>query len=241
MFSDFDNNKKKSTEERGRIGLSLAVSAVVYIVAAVGVAAAVATAKVVVDRQERDIEIQFATAPTAPKQEQPKPKPKVIKKKEAPKEVEAAADPGQKRGLSAPQEIPDEALEEATEGRLADVEEINIDDMIGDGEGKRKKKSGPRQKRETVSRPKFLSGCRAPEVPLEVRTSAETIRVRVRLLIMPDGIPVKAEMEESHELIPDESIINCALAQRFEPARLPDGTAVPYPYRRQFTFKPSTI
>ena len=239
MFSDFDNNKKKSTEERGRIGLSLAVSAVVYIVAAVGVAAAVATAKVVVDRQERDIEIQFATAPTAPKQEQPKPKPKVIKKKEAPKEVEA--DAGQKRGLSAPQEIPDEALEEATEGRLADVEEINIDDMIGDGGGKGKKKSGPRQKRETVSRPKFLSGCRAPEVPLEVRTSAETIRVRVRLLIMPDGVPVKAEMEESHELIPDESIINCALAQRFEPARLPDGTAVPYPYRRQFTFKPSTI
>ncbi len=239
MFSDFDNNKKKSTEERGRIGLSLAVSAVVYIVAAAGVAAAVATAKVVVDRQERDIEIQFATAPTAPKQEQPKPKPKVIKKKEAPKEVEA--DPGQKRGLSAPQEIPDEALEEATDGRLADVEEINIDDMIGDGGGRGKKKTGPRQKRETVSRPKFLSGCRAPEVPLEVRTSAETIRVRVRLLIMPDGIPVKAEMEESHELIPDESIINCALAQRFEPARLPDGTAVPYPYRRQFTFKPSTI
>jgi len=239
MFSDFDNNKKKSTEERGRIGLSLAVSAVVYIVAAAGVAAAVATAKVVVDRQERDIEIQFATAPTAPKQEQPKPKPKVVKKKEAPKEVEA--DPGQERGLSAPQEIPDELLEEATEGRLADVEEINIDDMIGDGGGKAKKKSGPRQKRETVRRPKFLSGCRAPEVPLEVRTSAETIRVRVRLLIMPDGIPVKAEMEESHELIPDESIINCALAQRFEPARLPDGTAVPYPYRRQFTFKPSTI
>ena len=238
MFSDFDH-KKKSVEEKGRMGLSLAVSAVVYIVAAVGVAAAVATAKVVVDRQERDVEIQFAAAPTAPKQEQPKPKPKVIKKKEAPKEVEA--EPGQKRGLSAPQEIPDEDLQEATEGRLADVEEINIDDMIGGGGRKGKKKTGPRQKRETVSRPKFLSGCRAPQVPLEVRTSAETIRVRVRLLIMPDGVPVKAEMEQSHELIPDDSIINCALAQRFEPARLPDGTAVPYPYRRQFTFKPSNI
>jgi len=239
MFSDFDHKKKESTEERGRIGLSLAVSSVVYVVAAVGVAAAVATAKVVVDRQERDVEIQFAAAPTAPKQEQPKPKPKVIKKKEAPKEVKA--EPGQKRGLSAPQEIPDEELQEAADGRLAEVEEINIDDMIGGGGSKGKKKSGPRQRRETVSRPKFLSGCRAPAIPDEVRTSAETIRVRVRLLIMPDGVPLKAEMEQSHELIPDESIIHCALAQRFEPARLPDGTAVPYPYRRQFTFKPSNI
>lgn len=239
MFSDFDKAKKESNESKGRMGLSLAVSAVVYVIVGLGVAAAVATAKVVVDRQERDVDVQFAVAPTPVEQERPKPKPKPIKKKEAPKEVKA--EPGQKRGLSAPQEIPDEELQEASEGRLAEVEEINIDEMIGGGGSKGKKKSGPRQRRETVSRPKFLSGCRAPEVPLEVRTSAETIRVRVRLLIMPDGVPVKAEMEASHALIPDESILKCALAQRFEPARLPDGTAVPYPYRRQFTFKPSNI
>ncbi|MFW2389600.1 MAG: hypothetical protein ACN4G0_14765 [Polyangiales bacterium] len=240
MFSDFDKNKKKeSGEARGRMGLSLAVSAVFYVLAGLGVAAAVATAKVVVDRQERDVAVEFAAAPTPVQQERPKPKPKPIKKKEAPKEVKA--EPGQKRGLSAPQEIPDEELQEASDGRLAEVEEINIDEMIGGGGSKGKKKSGPRQRRETVSRPKFLSGCRAPEVPPEVRTSAETIRVRVRLLIMPDGVPVKAEMEASHALIPDDSILKCALAQRFEPARLPDGTAVPYPYRRQFTFKPSNI
>jgi hypothetical protein len=238
MFSDFDKKKKESPEERRRIGLSLAVSSVVYVVAAVGIAAAVATAKVVVDRQERDVEIQFAAAPTPPKKEEPKPKPKVIEKKEAKKEVET--EPGQKRGLSAPTDIPDEELAEATEGRLADVQEINIDEMIGAG-GTDGKKRGPRQRRETVSRPKYLGGCRAPDVPAEVRKAAETIRVRVRLLIMPNGVPVKAEMEQSHELIPDESIIKCALAQRFEPARLPDGTAVPYPYRRQFTFKPSAI
>ncbi|MGB5525076.1 MAG: hypothetical protein WBM96_21070, partial [Polyangiales bacterium] len=205
MFSDFDKTKRDASESRGRMGLSLAVSAVVYVVAGLGVAAAVATAKVVVDRQERDVDVQFAVAPTPVEQEKPKPKPKPIEKKEAPKEVKA--EPGQKRGLSAPQEIPDEELQEASDGRLAEVEEINIDEMIGGGGSKGKKKSGPRQRRETVSRPKFLSGCRAPEVPLEVRTSAETIRVRVRLLIMPDGVPVKAEMEASHALIPDESIL----------------------------------
>ena len=221
------------------MGVSLALSAVVYVVAGLGVAAAVATAKVVVDRQERDVEIQFAAAPSPMEKEKPKPKPKVIEKKQAPKEVEA--EPGQKRGLSAPQEIPDEELQEASEGRLADVEEINIDEMIGGGGSEGKKKTGPRQRRETVARPKYLGGCRAPDVPPGVRAAAETIRVRVRLLVMPDGVPVKAEMEQSHTLIPDDVILKCALAQRFEPARLPDGTAVPYPYRRQFTFKPSNI
>lgn len=239
MFQDFEDGKKPDEEGRGRMGLSLAVSAVVYVLAGLGVVAAVATAKVYVEKRERDIAVQFAAAPTPVEKEKPKPKPKPKKKEpEAKKEVKASE--GQKRGLSAPTEIPDEELQEATSGRLADVEEINIDEMIGGG-GDGKKKTGPRQKRETVSRPKYLGGCRAPDIPLEVRTSAETIRIRVRILIMPDGVPVKAELENTHPLIPEDMIIKCALAQRFEPARLPDGTAVPYPYRRQFTFKPSNI
>ena len=238
MFQDFEEGKRPEDEGRGRMGVSLAVSAVVYVLAGLGVVAAVATAKVYVDKRERDIAVQFAAAPTPVEKEKPKPKPKQ-KPKEAKEEVKASA--GQQRGLAAPTEIPDEELQEAAGGRLADVEEIDIDEMIGGGGTDDKKKTGPRQKRETVSRPKYLGGCRAPDIPLEVRTSAATIRIRVRILIMPDGVPIKAELENSHPLIPEEMIINCALAQRFEPARLPDGTAVPYPYRRQFTFKPSNI
>ena len=239
MFKDFEGGKQPDDEGRGRMGVSLAVSAVIYVAAGLGVVAAIATAKVYVEKRERDIAVQFAAAPTPVEKEKPKPKPKPKPKKE---EVKKTQEPeaGQKRGLSAPTEIPDEELQEATGGRLADVEEINIDEMIGGG-GEGKKKTGPRQQRETVSRPKYLGGCRAPEIPTKVRASAETIRIRVRLLIMPDGVPIKAEMEKSHPLIPDDLIIKCALAQRFEPARLPDGTAVPYPYRRQFTFKPSNI
>jgi hypothetical protein len=239
MFKDFQDGDKREQEGRGRMGLSLAVSAVVYALVGLGIVAAIATAKVVVDKRERDIAIQFASAPTAPEKEKPKPKPKPKPKEEVQK-VEKR-EPGQQRGLSAPTEIPDEELQEASGGRLAEVEEINIDEMIGGGGSDGKKKTGPRQIREEVSPPKYLGGCPAPEIPAAVRTSAETIRVRVRLLIMPDGVPIKAEMEQSHPLIPDDSIIRCALAQRFEPARLPDGTAVPYPYRRQFTFKPSSI
>lgn len=239
MFQDFEEGKKPEDEGRGRMGVSLAVSAVVYVLAGLGVVAAVATAKVYVDRKERDIAVEFAAAPTPVEQEKPKPTPKPKPKpKEAKEEVEASE--GQRRGLSAPTEIPDEELQEASGGRLAEVEEINIDEMIGGG-GDGKKKTGPRQRRETVARPKYLGGCRAPEIPPKLRASAETIRIRVRILIMPDGVPIKAELENSHPLIPEDVIIDCALAQRFEPARLPDGTAVPYPYRRQFTFKPSNI
>ena len=239
MFQDFEGGKKPEAEGRGRMGLSLAVSAVVYVLAGLGVVAAVATAKVYVDKRERDIAVEFAAAPTPVEKEKPKPKPKPKKKEpEAEKEVKAAE--GQKRGLSAPTEIPDEELQEASGGRLAEVEEINIDEMIGGG-GDGKKKTGPRQKRETVSRPKYLGGCRAPDIPPALRMSAETIRIRVRILIMPDGVPVKAELENTHPLVPEDTILKCARAQRFEPARLPDGTAVPYPYRRQFTFKPSNI
>ena len=239
MFKDFEGGNKPEQEGRGRMGVSLAVSAVVYVLAGLGVVAAVATAKVYVDKRERDIAVEFAATPTPIEKEKPKPKPKQ-KKKEPEAKEEVKAPEGQKRGLSAPTEIPDEELQEASAGRLAEVEEINIDEMIGGG-GDGKKKTGPRQKRETVSRPKYLGGCRAPDIPPELRTSAETIRIRVRILIMPDGVPVKAELENTHPLVPEDTIIRCALAQRFEPARLPDGTAVPYPYRRQFTFKPSNI
>ena len=240
MFQDFEEGNKPSEEGRGRMGLSLAVSAVVYVLAGLGIVAAVATAKVYVEKRERDIAVQFAAAPTPVEDKpKPKPKPKPKKKEEAKQEVEKS--PGQQRGLSAPTEIPDEELQEATTGRLADVEEINIDEMIGGGGSDGKKKTGPRQRRETVSRPKYLGGCSAPDVPMAIRTSAETIRIRVRILVMPDGVPIKAELENSHPLIPEDLVLKCALAQRFEPARLPDGTAVPYPYRRQFTFKPSNI
>lgn len=236
MFNDFKKGTHK-TEGKGRMGLSLAVSAVIYALIGLGTVAAIATAKVVVERRDRDIAVEFAATPTPVEKEKPKPKPKPKPKAQEQKPKQE----GQRRGLSAPTEIPDEVLQEAS-GELAEVEEINIDEMIGQGgTGRKAKKKSPGQRRETVTRPKFLGGCQAPPIPEELRLSAETIRVVVRLLIMPDGVPLKAEMEASHPLIADESILKCALAQRFEPARLPDGTAVPYPYRRQFTFKPSNI
>lgn len=93
------------------------------------------------------------------------------------------------------------------------------------------------QQREKAQPPKYLCGCpHGPSVSDEVRAAQETIRVRVRLIVGPDGVPTRARMEKSHPLIPDAAVIECGLSQRFAPARLPDGTPIPYPFRRQFKF-----
>jgi hypothetical protein len=39
--------------------------------------------------------------------------------------------------------------------------------------------------------------------------------------------------------VPEQAILDCVNAQVFEPAHLPDGTPVPYPYKRRYTFRPS--
>ncbi|MEM8610277.1 MAG: hypothetical protein AAGF92_24520 [Myxococcota bacterium] len=92
------------------------------------------------------------------------------------------------------------------------------------------------QQQETAIPPRYLGGCDGPAASQALRSSRETVRVRVRLVVGADGVPTEAEMEQSHRLIPDSSVIACALDQRFDPAHLPDGTAIAHPFRRQFTF-----
>ncbi|MEZ4288736.1 MAG: hypothetical protein R3A47_11490 [Polyangiales bacterium] len=137
MFSDFDG-KKKTTDGRGRMGLSLALSSVVYLLLAGGLAAAIATARAVVVKKERDVDVEFATLAKQPKpeMEKPKPKPKPKPKEETVKAKDASE--GQRRNLNAPTEIPDEKLREASGGRLVKAEAIDIDQMIGGGKGKDK-------------------------------------------------------------------------------------------------------
>ena len=97
------------------------------------------------------------------------------------------------------------------------------------------------QQTETIAQPKFVSGCRTPEIPDTLQGTAATIQIEVRLLIAIDGTVTSATVLKSHPLIPDDVILRCARAQVFEPAHLPDGTAVPYPYRRRFVFRPAGV
>ena len=63
----------------------------------------------------------------------------------------------------------------------------------------------------------------------------------MRIIVGPDGQVVRARIEDSHDLIPDELILECIRSRVYEPAHLPDGTAVPYPLRYAFTFRPDVL
>jgi hypothetical protein len=225
MFEDFDKSRA-SREGRGRMGVSFLISGGIFVAIAAALAAAIATARVVVRRQQRDVQVAFASLPRAPK---PKP---VVK-----------AQPGRKKAPSvarAPSAVPQARPEEA-EGELVEAGKVGPVEGFTDGEGAGGGKGLPQQVTETIEEPRFLSGCKAPEVPEALTSTAATIEIDVRMMIDARGVVRSAEVLRSHPLIPDEVILVCARAQVFKPAHLPDGTPVPYPYRRRFVFLPARV
>jgi hypothetical protein len=88
----------------------------------------------------------------------------------------------------------------------------------------------------------MLSGCSRPERPQALEgATAETITLYVRVIVGPDGRVLRARLEATHPLVPDDTVLGCVQSRVYEPARLPDGTAVPYPLRYAFTFRPDVL
>jgi outer membrane biosynthesis protein TonB len=235
MFEDFDKSSAPR-EGRGRMGVSLLVSAGLFIGGMALLATAVATARVVIKRQQRDVAVSFADLPPPP----PRPKPKAAPKR--------PAAPGKRRAavrqvLRPPTEIPAERPAEA-EGELAEAGATGPIEGFTDGSGEgggggSGPRAAPEQRIERVEEPRFLSGCRTPEVPEALVATAATIHVDVRMLIDAAGRVTSVSVLKAHPLVPDDLVLSCARAQRFAPAHLPDGTPVPYPFRRRFVFKPT--
>ena len=80
-----------------------------------------------------------------------------------------------------------------------------------------------------------------PERPesLEGQT-AETIRIRVRVVIGADGRVMRATIAEGHALIPEDTILSCVNTRVYEPATL-EGRPVPYVLSYVFTFRPDVL
>jgi hypothetical protein len=154
--------------------------------------------------------------------------------------------------VTAIKRIPANRPEEA-DGELLATDEIRpSDELIGTDSATETAPSTPppapkpepivasaEQERETIEAPRFLSGCRAPEVPSVLLSNAATIRIEVEMLIDDQGKVSQARVLTPHPLIGDSIILQCARAQLFRPAQLPDGTKVPYPFRSRFVFKPA--
>jgi hypothetical protein len=226
MFEEFDKSKAPR-EGRGRMGVSFLISGGIFFGMMVALAAAIATARVAIKRKQREVEVTFADMPRAPK---PKPQLKV--------------NPGKRKlavrqALVAPKAIPTVQPQEA-EGELAAAGDVGPVEGFTDGEAGGKG-GMPQQETEMIREPEFVEGCKAPEIPEALHASAATIEIDVRMLIDEFGRVKSATVLTSHPLVPDDVILSCARAQVFKPAHLPDGTAVPYPYRRRFVFKPAGV
>lgn len=244
MFEDFDN--KGGREGRGRRSVSALLSVGIFGALALIVGGAVTAHQVRKHRIEQEQQIEFANlhAPRAPK-------PKALVKPAARKKAHAA-----RQKVVALKSIPNERPDEA-EGELAEVEDTGAVDGIVEGKAEGSKSgivaaappppppkpepvvAAPEQEREEILAPRFLSGCRAPEVPNALLSNAATIRVDVTMLVDSAGRVTSAKVLNPNPLIPEQTIIECAMAQMYEPAHLPDGTKVPYPVRRRFVFKPA--
>jgi hypothetical protein len=248
MFDEFEQSGK-GREGRGRRSLSAVLSGVIFGALALGVGGAVTAHQVNKRRAERDAEVTFEQLP---KVQAPKPKPLV----QAPSPSQRK--PVARKPIVAPKQIPKETPDEA-EGQLAETEAPGpVDGVVGEG-GPAVAEApppplppptpppprpppatpAPEQQRETIERPKFVSGCRAPAIPDALHKAAATIQIDVLLVVGTNGRVASAKVVQSHPLVADELVLACARSQLFEPAHLPDGTAVPYPFKRRFVFRPT--
>jgi hypothetical protein len=248
MFDDFGQQNTKK-EGRGRRSLSAILSIGVFASLALGVGGAIAAHKVREMRAKQDLDVSFEDLP---KPKAPKPKKAATAAPQGPRKAAA------RKPIVAPKSIPDQTPTEA-EGELTETETSGpvdgFTDGVGDGTGagnapvvQQKVEepapppppAPPSQERDnSIVHPRYVSGCRTPDVPEALQKAAATIEIDVRMMIGSDGRVTAAKVVKSHPLVPDEIVLSCVRAQVFEPAHLPDGTAVPFPFRRRFLFRPA--
>ncbi|HEY8429022.1 MAG TPA: hypothetical protein VIL20_11635 [Sandaracinaceae bacterium] len=258
MFGDFDG-KATRDGDRGRRSVSLVLAGLIFVglVAAVGTSIATTHA---IERREHDVRVEFAPVPSsAPEPPPPPPAPPPPRPPERrPRRARptAVAD-------APPRSIPSEHAAEA-EGELPEPDESGppgSEDGVEGGtdpaprvepppppppepapEPPRPPPRPPEQERIEIAPPRMLGGCAVPERPEALEgATAETITIYVRVVVGTDGRVLRASLERSHALIPDETILSCVRTRIYQPARLPDGTPVPYPLRYAFTFRPDVL
>lgn len=231
MFEEFD--PKQQRKDKGRMGASLAVSCVVYLSIAGGLVAASAAARQVV-KEEDLVQVEFAPPPepepVAP--EPPPPPPAATPPSPRPKTA--------RKELSLPKEIPQEKPPESDKPLVdaAPVAQEGFTDGVAGGTGTARapapvappapapaaKPSGPIHLPENATPPVAKSGNTAPVYPEEARKSGVQAVVVAKLTVSADGKVTAVEIMRGPEVF-HASVKAALMTWRYEPARLPDGTA----------------
>lgn len=238
MFEDF--GPKKGRTEGQRFGLSLLASGLVYVTIGGGLVAASAAARQAIQEEEL-VQIEFSLPPEpVAVPEPPAPPPKVAQPAASPRpKVERQA-------LRTPDEIPKEKPAESdaalAEAPAAGSGQDGFLDGVAGGTGMAPvkeavapppppppppapKAAGPVHLPESATAPVAKSGNVAPEYPEAARKSGTQAVVVAKVVIAADGRVTSVEIMRGPDLF-HESVKRALMAWRYEPARLPDGTAI---------------
>lgn len=230
MFEEFD--PKSQSRDKRRLGASLAVSSLVYLGMAGGVVAASAAARQAVEREDL-VQVQVAAPepepppaeppPPPPEQPPPTPRPKVQRKAlELPKEI--------------PQERPQEADKPLAEAPAAASAQDGFTDGVAGGSGTAPaapapapppavQPTGPVHLPESATPPVAKSGNTAPLYPEEARKAGVQAVVVAKVTISSAGKVTNVEILRGPDIF-HAPVRAALLTWQYEPARLPDGTAI---------------
>ncbi len=221
MFEEFEKSSQR--KGRGRFRASLAGSLVLCTVVFGSLIIASASARTAV--QEEDLlQVEFALPDepppppvVAPPVVQPKPKPR-------------------KDELAAPEEIPDEKAAES-EGPLAEAAPVEEAAPVVEAAAApavveappppppKPKAEGPVQLPEQATPPVAIAGNTLPEYPEEARKAGIQGVVIAKLVVRADGSVASVDILRGPEIF--HAVVKAALMTwHYEPARLPDGTAI---------------
>ncbi len=223
MFEEFE--KDSQGKGRGRFSASLATSILFCTGVFGGLIVASAAARSTVQEEELT-QVEFAIPEEAP------PPPPV----EAPPPPPVERPKPRKTELEAPEEIPDEKAAEA-DGPLADAPVQDAPVVAAPAPGPavveapappppvRPKPSGPVQLPEQATPPVAVAGNTPPAYPEEARKAGVQAVVIAKIVIRENGTVSSVEVLRGPEIF-HASVKAALMTWHYEPARLPDGTAI---------------
>lgn len=224
MFEEFEKSSQRKA--RGRFGVSLATSILLCSGAFGGLIAASAAARSATQEEEL-VQVEFALP-----EEAPPPAPPAVEAPPPPKPKPRKAE------LAPPDEIPDEKPAEAdgplveaapVEEEPAPVAEAAPKPAVVEAPAapapRPKAPAGPVQLPEQATPPVAVAGNTPPAYPEEARKNGVQAVVIAKIVVRENGTVSSVDVLRGPEIF--HAAVKAALMTwRYEPARLPDGTAI---------------
>lgn len=225
MFEDFSGRRR--ARDRKRFGISMTVSALVYLALfGSAVLASAAVRKVV--QEERLVQVAFKLPPEPPP---PPPPPEVHEPKKVVSTVPARAKVVRPE-LKAPEQIPDEKPEESSEALVeapapGDGQQGFLTGVVGGTGTAAEAPNPPPPKKPVIVKPSapILAEAVQPEYPRSARRAGIEGTVVARIYVKADGSIGKVEILEGPEVF-YEAVLVALRARRYKPAQLSDGSFV---------------